>query len=69
MSETTDLRWFESFPRCGCGKFSQGILRGSLNQSYGHHCARCAERRLKASEKVRAAQDTGRPVPRHGSGP
>ncbi len=54
MGETTELRWFEEFPRCVCGRVSQGILRGSQNQSYGHHCKRCAERRLKASEKARA---------------
>lgn len=56
MSETTELRWFENTDRtCGqCGKRASGILRGSRNESYGPHCARCAERRLKASEKARA---------------
>lgn len=56
-TETAELRWFEQFPKCAeCGKTAQGILRGSQNQSYGHHCLRCAERRLKASEKARAAR-------------
>lgn len=55
MAETTQLRWFEQFPRCArCGKTAQGILRGSCNESYGHHCLRCAERRLKDSEKARS---------------
>lgn len=50
------LRWFEEFPSCSqCRKPSAGILRGGRNESYGHHCKRCAERRLKASEKARAA--------------
>lgn len=52
-SETPNLRWFEQFPKCRCGKKSEGILRGNQNESYGHHCKRCAERRLKASEKLR----------------
>ena len=53
MSETTELRWFEQFPNCPCGKPSNGILRGSVNQSFGHWCKRCAERRLRASERER----------------
>lgn len=53
--ETTELRWFEAFPKCRCGKTAQGILRGSQNQSFGYHCKACAERRLKASAKARAA--------------
>jgi len=51
--ETTELRWFEEFPGCSCGKPSRGILRGAQNQSYGHHCKKCAEQRLKASKKIR----------------
>lgn len=64
MDETPELRWFEAFPRCSCGKPSNGILRGSQNQSYGHHCNACAARRLKASDKVRkrlaAEKDKGK---------
>ncbi len=55
MDETAQLRWFEKFPRCwGCGKPSSGILRGDVNQSYGHHCTKCAARRLKSSAIIRA---------------
>jgi ribosomal protein L34E len=54
MSETPDLRWFEQFPKCqGCGRTATGLLRGVRNDSYGYHCTRCAERRLKASAKAR----------------
>jgi ribosomal protein L34E len=55
LTESPELRWFEEQNhKCGvCGKRSQGILRGSRNESYGHHCKRCAEKRLKASAKVR----------------
>lgn len=57
MDETPNLRWFEEFPRCGrCGKIAQGILRGTANESYGHHCSSCAHKRLRASEKVRTAE-------------
>lgn len=62
MSETTELRWFEAFPKCeGCGSVAHGLLRGRQNESYGYHCRRCADRRLKASEKARRAA-TKRPV-------
>lgn len=55
MSETPNLRWFEETDRkCSCGKRATGILRGERNESYGPHCKRCAEKRLRASEKVRA---------------
>lgn len=54
MSETTLLRWFDHFPSCQrCGKASNGILRGQGNASYGYHCNKCAEKRLKDSEKAR----------------
>ena len=57
MPETTDLRWFENTERkCQiCGKRASGILRGTRNESYGPHCEPCANKRLKASEKARAA--------------
>ena len=55
-NETPDLRWFEAFPKCCmCGKPSAGLLRGSADADYGHHCKRCAERRLKDSARVRDA--------------
>ena len=55
MGETVHLRWFEEFPKCyRCGKVSHGILRGDVNQSYGHHCTKCATKRLKDSERARA---------------
>ena len=60
ISETTELRWFEAFPMCRCGRTSQGILRGAQNQSFGHHCQRCADKRLKASAKAREAKAEGR---------
>ena len=54
MTETTRLRWFEEFPKCAqCGKKSRGILRGLANDSYGHHCKKCADKRLKDSAKAR----------------
>lgn len=61
-TETTELRWFENTDRkCNqCGKRATGILRGTRNESWGPHCKQCAERRLKASEKARAAQAEGR---------
>lgn len=58
MNETPHLRWFENTERkCSCGKPATGILRGSFNESYGHHCTKCAECRLKASELVRKAAE------------
>jgi len=54
--ETTRLRWFDAFPVCSCGKTAQGILRGDGNQSYGNHCRKCAEKRLRDSEKARNEQ-------------
>ena len=56
MTETTNLRWFEEFNKCPCGRYAQGILRGLRNESYGPHCRRCAARRLKASNKLKDAQ-------------
>lgn len=63
MSETPNLRWFENTERqCTvCRKRATGILRGDGNESYGPHCQKCADRRLKASAKARvaAAQQRG----------
>lgn len=53
MSETPNLRWFEAIPKCACGKLAQGKLMGQQNESYGWHCQRCADRRLRASAKAR----------------
>lgn len=55
MTETPNLRWFEELDLkcCRCGRRASGILRGSRNESYGMHCKRCAEKRLKDSEKER----------------
>lgn len=60
LSETPDLRWFDGCYRqkChSCGKRADGLLRGVSNESYGAHCQRCADRRLKASLKVREAME------------
>ena len=54
MAETTELRWFDEIPSCArCGKTAKGRLMGSSNQSFRWHCKRCAEKRLKDSEKAR----------------
>lgn len=54
MTETTNLRWFDEIPSCQrCGKNAHGRLMGSRNESYGWHCRRCAEKRIKDSEKAR----------------
>ncbi len=55
MSETPDLRWFEVTDRkCSrCNKRANGILRGSRNESFGPHCQKCADKRLKDSAHVR----------------
>lgn len=60
MTETTELRWFEQFPKCSCGKTAEGILRGSHNQSFGYHCKNCAEKRLKASAKAKELESQRR---------
>jgi len=52
--ETTELRWFDKYPSClMCSKRADGVLYGTQNQSYGAHCQRCADKRLKASEAAR----------------
>ena len=55
LNETPSLRWFreENFNCRQCGKRGHGTLMGDTNESYGIHCNTCAEKRLKASEKVR----------------
>lgn len=56
LSESPNIQWFEVFPKCRCGKVAHGILRGTRNESYGYHCKACANKRIKASERVRAAK-------------
>ena len=56
LSESPNIQWFEAFPRCRCGKASAGILRGTRNESYGHHCKACADKRIRNSERVRAEE-------------
>lgn len=59
MSEVPALRWFDAIPKCWqCGKDAHGRLMGPQNQYYGWHCRRCAEKRLRASEKARSATPT-----------
>lgn len=54
LEDTPDLRWFERYPACRqCGKPSAGLLRDVRNSSYGDHCQKCADKRLKASARVR----------------
>ncbi len=59
MGEVTNLRWFErTVHKCQqCGKRADGILRGTQNESWGHHCQKCADKRLKASAKAREAAE------------
>ena len=55
LEETPHLQWFNpmSFGCRMCGKRADGELMGVRNESYGLHCKRCADKRLKASAKVR----------------
>jgi hypothetical protein len=53
MDESPNVQWFEAFAKCRCGKPSSGILRGTRNESYGPHCKKCADGRMKASKRVR----------------
>lgn len=57
LDEAPELSWFEKLspPKCTCGKPATGILRGARNESYGHHCDRCAAKRLKAAANEREA--------------
>lgn len=52
--ETPDLQWFKTYPPCRmCGKKSDGLLMSRRNESYGDHCKKCADKRLKDSKMVR----------------
>lgn len=58
INETTELRWYGEFGECRrCGKASAGILFGVTNESYGPHCKRCAEKRLRDSAKAREERE------------
>lgn len=62
LDETPRLRWFEAYSHCRCGKPAAGILRGDGNESYGPHCQKCAERRLRQSELVRKQLEKEHPL-------
>lgn len=55
MKGNINLRWFDAYPSCICGKPARGVLRGIGNASYGPRCQRCADRELKAADKAREA--------------
>jgi transcription elongation factor Elf1 len=54
-NETPNLRWFRlrNFNCRQCGKRGVGNLMGTANEDYGIHCQKCADKRLKASERAR----------------
>lgn len=55
LEDTPSLRWFDRYPSCRqCGKRADGLLMSDRNESYGAHCQKCADKRLKASARVRA---------------
>ena len=54
LDETPYLQWFDQFPSCRmCGKAATGNLMSIRNESYGAHCKKCADGRLKRSKQVR----------------
>jgi hypothetical protein len=54
MAEVPNLRWFDPYPVCRqCGKTAHGLLMSDRNESYGAHCLKCANKRLKDSAKAR----------------
>jgi translation initiation factor 2 beta subunit (eIF-2beta)/eIF-5 len=54
LEDTPSLRWFDKYPACRmCGKKAEGLLMSDRNESYGAHCQKCADKRLKVSAKVR----------------
>lgn len=53
MDESPHVQWFEPYSKCRCGKPAAGVLRGTRNESFGAHCKRCAEKRIKDSLRVR----------------
>jgi len=56
MSKWIDpVRWFDALGACTkCGKPAHGKLMGSLNESFGPFCTKCAEARLKKAYAERA---------------
>lgn len=55
LEDIPNLRWFDKYPSCRmCGKKADGLLMSDRNDSYGAHCLKCADRRLKLSAKIRA---------------
>lgn len=53
LEESPSVQWFDPYGKCRCGKKSDGILRGTRNESYGDHCRKCAEKRIAAAKRVR----------------
>lgn len=53
LDESPNVQWFEELSKCRCGRQSTGVLRGTRNESFGPHCKPCAEKRIKASKRVR----------------
>ncbi len=53
LDESPHVQWFDELAKCRCGKPATGVLRGTSNESFGPHCKRCAEKRIKASKRVR----------------
>jgi hypothetical protein len=54
LNESPEIRWFEKYSGCRmCRKPSAGILRGTQNQSFGDHCVKCADKRIRDSKKAR----------------
>ena len=51
--EYADLRWFDKFGKCSCGANATGNLMNSRNEKWARACDRCAQKRLKASKKLR----------------
>lgn len=47
------VRWFVALGSCRCGKSATGTLRGPRNDSYGNSCTACADKRIKAAQKMR----------------
>lgn len=68
LEDTPDLRWFDAYPDCRqCGKPAAGVLMDVRNSSYGAHCRRCADKRLKASKRVREMLANPSPLPPMGT--
>lgn len=54
LDESPDLQWFKTYPTCReCGAKSDGLLMSRRNDSYGDHCRKCADKRLKRSKEIR----------------